>query len=160
MFYAMMSPPEENQCEQDNQPVKTDLWAQYAKMALAGDSINRQQAEQILHAPKSQLLPLLQAAFRVRREYYGYRVHIHVLKNAKMGACPEDCRFCSQSEKFASPSGKQSFVSVDELVAGAKQAVAAGAKRYCMVTATRGPSLRDLNVVCEAARRIQKRSID
>src|SRR5882724_11525140 len=32
---------------------------------------------------------------------------------------------------------------------------AARAKRYCMVTATRGPSQRDLDVMCEAARRIK-----
>ena len=46
---------------------------------------------------------------------------------------------------------------VDELVAGARRAVAARAKRYCMVTATRGPSQRDLDTICEAARAHQGR---
>src|SRR5204862_6402053 len=45
--------------------------------------------------------------------------------------------------------------SADELVAGARRAHAARAKRYCMVTATRGPSQRDLDTICEAARRIK-----
>jgi len=44
---------------------------------------------------------------------------------------------------------------VDELVEGARRAHAARAKRYCMVTATRGPSQRDLDTICEAARRIK-----
>ena len=45
--------------------------------------------------------------------------------------------------------------SVDELVDGARRAHAARAKRYCMVTATRGPSQRDLDTICEAATRIK-----
>jgi biotin synthase len=45
--------------------------------------------------------------------------------------------------------------SVDELVEGARRAHATRAKRYCMVTATRGPSQRDLDVICTAAERIK-----
>lgn len=44
---------------------------------------------------------------------------------------------------------------VDELVAGARRAFAARAKRYCMVTATRGPSQRDLDTICSAAQQIK-----
>ena len=66
-----------------------------------------------------------------------------------MGDCPEDCGFCSQSSRFGSPSGEAPILSVDELVDGARRAAAAHAKRYCMVTATRGPSQRDLDVICE-----------
>jgi biotin synthase len=72
-----------------------------------------------------------------------------------MGACPEDCGFCSQSSRFASPSGTAPMKTVDELVAGARAAHAAHARRFCMVTATRGPSARDLDTICEAARRIK-----
>jgi biotin synthase len=45
--------------------------------------------------------------------------------------------------------------SVDELVDGARRAHSARAKRYSMVTATRGPSQRDLDTICEAATRIK-----
>lgn len=109
----------------------------------------------VLHAEPDQLLPVLDAAFRVRRHTFGRKVHIHVLENAKLGACPEDCGFCSQSARFHSPSGEAPIKSVEELVAGARRAAAARAKRYCMVTATRGPSARDLDVICEATRRIK-----
>ena len=44
---------------------------------------------------------------------------------------------------------------VEDLVAGARRAHAARAKRYCMVTATRGPSQRDLDTICEAATQIK-----
>ncbi|MEO8705732.1 MAG: biotin synthase BioB [Kofleriaceae bacterium] len=131
------------------------MWSTLADEALAGRVISRESARAILHAPEDELLALLDAAFRVRRAHWGRRVSLHVLENAKLGACPEDCGFCSQSSKHSSPSGEAPIKSVDELVDGARRAHAARAKRYCMVTATRGPSQRDLDVICEAATRIK-----
>ena len=130
-------------------------WHRIAEGVLAGEPLDRADARAVLAAEPDQLLALLDAAFAVRRAHHGRRVHIHVLENAKMGACPEDCGFCSQSARFESPSGTAPMKSVDELVDGARRAAAAHARRYCMVTATRGPSQRDLDVVCEAAERIK-----
>lgn len=130
-------------------------WSQLADLALAGGVPSRDAARAVLHAPADELLALLDAAFRVRRAHWGRRVSLHVLENAKLGACPEDCGFCSQSSRHASPSGEAPIKTVDELVAGARRAHAARAKRYCMVTATRGPSQRDLDTICEAARQIK-----
>ncbi len=130
-------------------------WHRIAEGVLAGQPLDRADARAVLVAEPDQLLALLDAAFLVRRAHHGRRVHIHVLENAKMGACPEDCGFCSQSARFESPSGTAPMKSADELVDGARRAAAAHARRYCMVTATRGPSQRDLDVVCEAAQRIK-----
>ncbi len=130
-------------------------WSALADKSLAGTPITRDEARAVLHAPADELLSLLDAAFRVRRHHWGRRVSLHVLENAKLGACPEDCGFCSQSSKHASPGGEAPMKTVDELVAGARVAHAARAKRYCMVTATRGPSQRDLDTICSAAERIK-----
>lgn len=130
-------------------------WHTLAERSLAGEIVTRDEARSVLAAGPGELLPLLDAAFRVRERSFGRRVHIHVLENAKLGACPEDCGFCSQSSRYGSPGGEAPIKSVDELVAGARRAHQARAKRYCMVTATRGPSSRDLDVICEAARRIK-----
>lgn len=133
----------------------TRLWDELAERSLAGETISRDHARQVLDAPPTELLPLLDAAFRVRRAAFGWKVHIHVLENAKLGACPEDCGFCSQSSRFGSPGGEAPILDVEALVAGARRAHAARAKRYCMVTATRGPSARDLDVICAATERIK-----
>src|SRR6478735_4596342 len=130
-------------------------WSALAADTLAGNIISRETARAVLHAPADELLALLDAAFTVRRAHWGRRVSLHVLDNAKVGACPEDCGFCSQSSKHASPSGEAPMKSVDDLVEGARRAHAARAKRYCMVTATRGPSARDLDTICAAAERIK-----
>jgi len=133
----------------------SSTWSALADKALAGAVVSRDEARAVLHAPADDILGLLDAAFRVRRTHWGRRVSLHVLENAKRGACPEDCGFCSQSQKHASPSGEAPMKSVDELVAGARQAFAARAKRYCMVTATRGPSQKDLETICAAATQIK-----
>ncbi len=136
----------------------TMSWSELARRALAGEVPSRDDCRRVLHAPVDETLALLDAAFTVRKHHWGRRVSLHVLENAKLGACPEDCGFCSQSSKHqpeGSPSGEAPIETVDELVAGARRAHAARAKRYCMVTATRGPSTRDLDVICEAAQRIR-----
>ncbi len=131
-------------------------WLGLAERSLAGEILDRDQALAVLDSPPDQLLALLDAAFRVRREYFGRRVQIHVLENAKLGACSEDCGFCSQSAKHGSPSGATPMETIEQLVAGAHRAAAARAKRYCIATATRSPASRDLEVVCEAARLIKQ----
>ena len=130
-------------------------WNRLADLSLAGELIGRDDARRVLNADTQELLALLDAAYRVRRAQHGRRVQIHVLENAKMGACPEDCGFCSQSSRYESPSGTAPQKTADELVEGARRAQQAFARRYCMVTATRGPSQRDLDIVCEAATRIK-----
>lgn len=132
----------------------TQSWSALAQRSIAGEVPSREDCHRVLAAGPDELLALLDAAFTVRRHHWGRRVSLHVLENAKLGACPEDCGFCSQSSHHESPGGEAPISSVDDLVAGARRAHAARAKRYCMVTATRGPSARDLDVICEAATRI------
>jgi len=130
-------------------------WNLLADQSLCGAAPTREQALAVLTAPDDDLLPLLHAAFRVRRQHHGRDVRIHVLKNAKSGLCSEDCTFCSQSVKFATGVDRYQLQSVEELVAGAREAAAMGAVKYCMVTSTRGPSERDLDVICDAVRQIR-----
>src|SRR5688572_11088291 len=134
---------------------RSSRWHDLAARAIAGEPTSRDDARAVLDAPAIELLTLLDAAYAVRRHHWGHRVLLHVLDNAKAGACPEDCGFCSQSSRHGSPAGEEPMKSADELVEGARRAVRAQARRYCMVTATRGPSQRDLDTICEAARRIK-----
>ncbi len=126
-----------------------------ASQVIGGGRVERDVARQMLEPDEVTLLPLLQGARRVREHAYGRDVHLHVLRNAKSGACPEDCAFCVQSSRYDSGDQRYPMQSVEALVAGAVEAHALGAKRYCMVTATRGPSAADLDTICDATRRIK-----
>ena len=131
------------------------LWQDLADRAIAGALPSREEARSVLRCSDDDLLAVLDGAFRVRRTFHGRKVRIHVLRNAKSGACPEDCRFCSQSSAYETPVETYGFQSVDEIVEGARRAKRSRAWKYCIVTATRGPSQRDLDTVCEAAQRIK-----
>lgn len=130
-------------------------WNQLADRILEGHQISREEALDVVRAPDDDLLLILHAAFRVRSHHFGRQVKVHVLRNAKSGACPEDCGFCSQSVRFQSPVERYAMESVDELVDGARRAVKMGAVTYCMVTATRGPSSRELDTVTTAVKQIR-----
>src|SRR5262245_5237614 len=130
-------------------------WNKLADRALSGAEPERADALAVLESPDDELLGVLDASFRVRQRYHGRDVRIHVLQNAKSGLCPEDCAFCSQSVRHHSGVDRYQVLSVDELYKGARKAAELGAVKYCMVTSTRGPSQRELDVICAAVRRIK-----
>jgi len=132
-------------------------WNHLANEVLAGRVIDRAQAMEILSTDPDELLNVLHGAFLLRKAHFGRRVRIHVLQNAKSGACPEDCTFCNQSAHFKTPAARYPMQSVNALVKGAEEAITKGARTYCMVTATRGPSEQDIGIVCEAVRQIKAR---
>jgi biotin synthase len=126
-----------------------------ADKILAGGELDRAEARNVLHAPVESLPDLLWAAYRVRERFYGRRVKLCQLRNARSGLCPEDCHYCSQSAISTAAIPRYRLDSVSELVAGARRAVAAGATRYCMVTSGRGPSPTDIARITAAARAIK-----
>jgi biotin synthase len=131
-------------------------WFHLAEQVLAGRPITAEDALAILRCPDDELLPLLDAAYRLRACYHGRDVRLHVLQNAKSGLCPEDCGFCSQSVLHQSRVRRYPLQSVEQLVAGARAAVKLGAVKYCIVTSTRGPAQRELEVIAEAVRQIKR----
>ncbi len=130
-------------------------YAGLAERALADRPLTRDECLRVLHTPDADLAPLLWAAFAVRSRYFGRRVKLCVLTNARSGLCPEDCGYCSQSAVSTADIERYRLVPVPELVAKARQAAAAGARRYCMVTSARGPSAADVAHFARAARTIR-----
>lgn len=109
----------------------------------------------VLEAPNEQVLPLLQAAFQVRKHYYGTKVKLNMIINAKSGLCPEDCGYCSQSIVSTAPVMKYSLLDRDTLLAGAREAMARRAGTYCIVASGRGPTPRELDQVVAAVEEIR-----
>ena len=103
----------------------------YAARSLAGEALTREQARAVLATPAEQLGELLGEALSVRERTWGRRVKICVLQNARSGLCPEDCGYCSQSKVSTADIQRYSLLSQQRLVAGANDAVARGARRYC-----------------------------
>jgi len=130
-------------------------WNDIADRSLRGEAPTREEAYAVLNAPDEEILSVLHAAFRVRHRFHGWDVRLHVLQNAKSGLCRENCSFCSQAIGSQSGVDRYNMQSVEELVEGARKAHDMKAVKYCMVTATRGPSDKEMDTICEAVRRIK-----
>jgi len=130
-------------------------WNLLSRRILDGASLERQEALAVLESDDNELLAVLDAAFAVRRRYFGRDVSLHVIRNAKSGSCSENCSYCSQSAFSKSEISGYPMQSVEELIEGARKAHEMSAKRYCIVTSGRGPSKRDLDQVCAAVIKIK-----
>ncbi|MEE8076073.1 MAG: biotin synthase BioB [Candidatus Binatia bacterium] len=126
-----------------------------SEKSLRLEILDRDEMISVLHAPDERLPELLDAAFRVRRHYFGKRVQIHVLMNAKSGLCPEDCHYCSQSSVSKAPIDKYPLLPRERLLEGAIRAKEVGAIRYCMVNSGRGPTLKEIEEMAEVVCRIK-----
>ena len=131
-------------------------FATLAEKSLQGQIPDREEMKAVLNASDEELPELLSAAFKVRHHYFGKRVQIHVLQNAKSGLCPEDCHYCSQSSVADAPIDRYPFMPKEKLVERAKQAKAAGAVRFCIVNSGRGPTNKEIDEIAAAVREIRE----
>src|SRR5664279_2642663 len=74
-------------------------------------------------------------------------VQLSTLVSIKTGGCPEDCGYCPQAARYHTGVDNQAMLDVADVVAAARAAKAAGASRFCMGAAWRGPKDRDLEPV-------------
>jgi biotin synthase len=88
-------------------------------------------------------LPLLELVFRagtVHRQHHDPReVQVCKLISIKTGACPEDCKYCSQSVRYQTEVEPTPLMPTEDVVETARRAKAAGITRVCMGAAWRGP---------------------
>jgi len=71
-------------------------------------------------------------------------VQLSTLVSIKTGGCPEDCGYCPQAARYHTGVDNDTMLDVAEVVVAARVAKAAGASRFCMGAAWRGPKDRDI----------------
>ncbi|MBD8882150.1 biotin synthase BioB [Rhodanobacter sp. 7MK24] len=99
---------------------------------------------------------LLHQAHTVHRTYHDANaVQVSTLLSIKTGGCPEDCAYCPQAARYDTGVAAQKLMEVDDVLARAKAAKAAGASRFCMGAAWRGPKDRDIPKVAEIVRAVK-----
>jgi biotin synthase len=93
---------------------------------------------------------LLHRAHSVHRAHHDPNaVQVSTLLSIKTGGCPEDCGYCPQAARHHTGVKAEKLMAVDAVVARAKAAKDAGASRFCMGAAWRGPKDRDVAQVAE-----------
>ncbi|WP_339230786.1 biotin synthase BioB [Oceanobacillus sp. FSL K6-2867] len=133
----------------------TNDWFLMADRVLAGEEISDDEALAILNCPADELLLLLHGSYNIRRHYYGNKVKLNMIINAKSGLCPENCGYCAQSSLSTAPVDKYTFINRMSLLRGAEQADKLNAGTYCIVASGRGPSKREVDTVSSAVKEIK-----
>ncbi|MHA6758764.1 biotin synthase BioB [Streptacidiphilus sp. PAMC 29251] len=126
-----------------------DLLDTLVAKGLRRELPTREEALAVLSGSDEDLLDVVAAAGRVRRQWFGRRVKLNYLVNLKSGLCPEDCSYCSQRLGSKAEILKYTWLKPDQAAAAAKAGVAGGAKRVCLVASGRGPTDRDVDRVAD-----------
>ena len=123
--------------------------------SLSGQILDTETCYKILTSPDIDVLPLLNAAYEIRKKYHGKVVSIHIINNTQNGYCPEDCHYCAQAKSSQANIEEYPIKPDSEILAEAKQAYESGAFRYCMVFAGRGPSTKRTEHLAKLIREIK-----
>jgi biotin synthase len=129
----------------------------------SGQAVN--EAEELRHdwtVPEVEALfelPFNDLLFRAqtvhRRHFDPNAVQLSTLVNIKTGGCGENCGYCSQSAHHETALERESMMALEEVLAAAEKAKAAGAGRFCMGAAWRSPKARDMDRVLEMVRGVK-----
>ena len=141
----------------DRSDVAANRWRKLADRVLAGETLSADEALAVLECPDDELLDLLAAVYRVRRRWFGNRVQLYFLMNAKSGLCPEDCSYCSQSKVSEAEIPRYNLLSREKLLDGARVAAQKQARTFCIVISARGPNEREMRAVTTIVPEIKER---
>ncbi len=140
-----------------NKTMPTDIYQNLIELSLKGPLKDNHTCYQILDPEKTELLPLLQSAYTLRKRFCGNSVKIHILNNVQNGLCKEDCQYCAQSRDSKASIETYPMKSDEEIMEEARNAYEKGAFRYCMVFSGKGISDRRINHIASIVREIKKR---
>jgi biotin synthase len=99
---------------------------------------------------------LLHRAHGVHRQRHDPNaVQVSTLLSIKTGGCPEDCAYCPQAARYDTGVQAQKLMSVEAVLERAQAAKDAGASRFCMGAAWRGPKDRDVVKVAQIIRAVK-----
>ena len=136
--------------------MRKELIDDMIEIALKGQSISSDKALQLESFTHEELDYLFIGTDRIRDKFKGEDVKICSIVNAKSGRCVEDCSFCAQSSSFKTDAPETELMSVEEMVAAAKEAEAFGANEFSIVASgTKMDDRQELDKVIAAVRRIK-----
>ena len=118
--------------------METTFYHELTTLSLSGERLSDATCEKLLTASEIELLPLLDAAYQVRKTHFQNEVQLHILNNAQNGYCPEDCHYCAQASSATADIEAYSLKPDAEILAEAAHAYESGAYRYCIVMSGRG----------------------
>ena len=103
---------------------------------------------------------MFQAQTIHRQNFNANEVQVSTLLSIKTGACPEDCKYCSQSARYKTDIEKERLMEVEKVLEAAKKAKAQGSTRFCMGAAWRNPKERDMPYVVDMVKGVKAMGLE
>ena len=125
-----------------------------------GSPVSEDIALAILRSTHDEFPEIMAAATRIRRKYFGNRVIMCSIFNAKSGACPENCRFCAQSVHHKTGIEIHSLRSSSQIVKSYKAAAILPITHYGIVTSGESLDEKGVNQVCDAVRSFKRKDVE
>lgn len=122
----------------------TQRIAELAGFVLSGRDLSLDEARELTAVEGDDLFDLFFWANKIRIQRFGRSVKFCSIVASKVGACSEDCGYCTQS-KFHATHVTPSKMTVGEMVSAAEEAKANGASSFGLVNSGRGPTERELD---------------
>ena len=130
-----------------------DMTQPAAMSAAASEKWRVADVEALFALPFSDLMFRAQS---VHREHFDPNtVQLSTLLSIKTGGCSEDCGYCPQAARYDTGVENQGLLEMNAVLDAARAAKAAGATRFCMGAAWRGPKQRDLDPVLDMVREVK-----
>lgn len=118
--------------------------AQLGRRVAGGGQITLDEARELTAAEGDDLYELFHWANKIRIRRFGSKVKFCSIVAAKVGACSEDCGYCSQS-KHHTTHVTPAKMTVAEMHAAAAEAMGNGASSFGIVNSGRGPTEAELD---------------
>ncbi|PNZ31806.1 biotin synthase [Staphylococcus petrasii] len=125
-----------------------------AERILNQDLLSKNEALELFENPAVDTFELLNEAYIVRKHYFGKKVKLNMILNAKSGICSEDCGYCGQSVKMKQKQ-RYALVEPEKIKAGAQVATDNHIGTYCIVMSGRGPTNREVDHICDTVEEIK-----
>ena len=119
---------------------------------------HRGEIEALFTLPFNDLL--FRAASVHRQHFDPNAVQVSTLLSIKTGACPEDCKYCSQSGHYNTELEKEKLLEVERVLEEARAAKEKGASRFCMGAAWRSPRAKDMPYVLDMVRQVKSLGLE
>ena len=130
---------------------------QLIKKVKAGEAPSDAEGQAILESRGAELTRIFAGAHALREEHFGDRAELCSIINAKSGRCAENCAFCAQSAHARTAAPVYPLKSLEEIVAGARQALSEGSHCYGIVTSgTRVDPGPELERILDALKEIRR----
>jgi biotin synthase len=118
----------------------------------------RAEVEALFALPFNDLL--FQAQSLHRQFFDPNAVQVSTLLSIKTGACPEDCKYCPQSNRYDTGLEPEKLMEVQKVLEEARHAKATGATRFCMGAAWRSPKKKDMPYVTAMVRGVKELGLE